>query len=220
MAKHQIRTAIAKVLALGGGIWGLSLSLMVLTNLRWDALPFMLLLLVVHGLVIATGLWPSGEIKWRAGVWLGMGGILFYLVYLSRFSLGIYLLPSPSLIVLAGIVGLSNHFVGTVHEKQVGAPTLVEPPHPTPVPIEQSQEINLHVQDLTSRELEVLILIAQGKSNQEIAAKLVISVNTVRHHVHQLLQKLGCASRREAAQIAERAGLHSPTKATTGNHLD
>lgn len=60
---------------------------------------------------------------------------------------------------------------------------------------------------LTSRELTVLDLIAQGKTNGEIAAALVISQSTVRRHVEHVLAKLGVGSRTAAAMKASRNGL-------------
>ena len=53
--------------------------------------------------------------------------------------------------------------------------------------------------DLTSRELEVLQLIGQDMTNQEIAEHLVIQVGTVKNHVHSILEKLNVSSRGEAA---------------------
>jgi len=52
---------------------------------------------------------------------------------------------------------------------------------------------------LTSRELEVLELIGEGKTNQQIAEQLVIEVGTVKNHVHSILEKLDVSSRGEAA---------------------
>lgn len=52
---------------------------------------------------------------------------------------------------------------------------------------------------LTSRELEVLQCIGQGLTNQEIAARLVVEVGTVKNHVHSILEKLNVSSRDEAA---------------------
>lgn len=52
---------------------------------------------------------------------------------------------------------------------------------------------------LTAREIEVLELIAQGKTNQEIAEHPVIEVGTVKNHVHSILDKLKVSSRREVA---------------------
>jgi two-component system, NarL family, nitrate/nitrite response regulator NarL len=52
---------------------------------------------------------------------------------------------------------------------------------------------------LTARELEVLQCISQGLTNQEIAARLVVEVGTVKNHVHNILEKLNVSSRDEAA---------------------
>ena len=60
---------------------------------------------------------------------------------------------------------------------------------------------------LSLREIEVLRELACGASNGEIAAKLFLSTNTVKHHVHNILGKLGVESRREAIQNARQAGL-------------
>jgi two-component system nitrate/nitrite response regulator NarL len=53
--------------------------------------------------------------------------------------------------------------------------------------------------DLTPREREILELIAQGLTNQEIADRLVIEVGTVKNHVHNILDKLNVSTRQEAA---------------------
>jgi two-component system NarL family response regulator len=60
---------------------------------------------------------------------------------------------------------------------------------------------------LTDRELEVLRLIARGMSNKDIGAELVISENTVRNHVRNILEKLQVRSRVEAAMYAVREKL-------------
>jgi ATP/maltotriose-dependent transcriptional regulator MalT len=60
---------------------------------------------------------------------------------------------------------------------------------------------------LTSRELEVLRLVAAGQSNREIAAVLVISPKTASVHVSNILGKLGAATRTEAAVKAHELGL-------------
>jgi DNA-binding NarL/FixJ family response regulator len=60
---------------------------------------------------------------------------------------------------------------------------------------------------LTERETEVLQQLAQGKSNKEIAATLVIAEKTVRTHVSNILGKLGVTSRTQAALHALRSGL-------------
>ena len=62
-------------------------------------------------------------------------------------------------------------------------------------------------ENLTAREREVLVLIADGATNKEIAAKLVVSENTARNHVSHILSKLGFSRRSEAAAYAVRKGL-------------
>jgi DNA-binding NarL/FixJ family response regulator len=73
------------------------------------------------------------------------------------------------------------------------AATLHMPPGPPP--------------QLTDRETEILSLIGQGRTNQEIADHLVISERTVRTHVSNILGKLGLTSRTQAALFAVRSGL-------------
>jgi pimeloyl-ACP methyl ester carboxylesterase/DNA-binding CsgD family transcriptional regulator len=60
---------------------------------------------------------------------------------------------------------------------------------------------------LSAREIEVLRLIAAGKSNGQIADALVISPSTVLHHVTNILTKTGCANRTEAAVYARDRGI-------------
>ena len=60
---------------------------------------------------------------------------------------------------------------------------------------------------LTQREVEVLGLVAAGKSNADIAVELVISPNTVIRHVSNILAKTGSSNRTEAARYASQNGL-------------
>jgi DNA-binding NarL/FixJ family response regulator len=62
---------------------------------------------------------------------------------------------------------------------------------------------------LTAREVEVLQLVADGKSNGEIGAALFISTKTASVHVSNILAKLGVNTRGEAAALAHRRGLVS-----------
>ncbi|HEY8445725.1 MAG TPA: LuxR C-terminal-related transcriptional regulator [Thermomicrobiales bacterium] len=68
-------------------------------------------------------------------------------------------------------------------------------------------QITAGAQLLTDRELDVLRLLAAGKTNPEIAEALFISRGTVRTHVSNILAKLGVNTRREAAEVARRDGL-------------
>jgi DNA-binding NarL/FixJ family response regulator len=62
---------------------------------------------------------------------------------------------------------------------------------------------------LSQRELEVLELLAQGHSNQQIATDLSISVSTVKNHVHHIIRKLEVSDRVQAAILAIEQGLVS-----------
>ncbi|MYT23545.1 hypothetical protein GTW69_25210, partial [Streptomyces sp. SID7760] len=76
------------------------------------------------------------------------------------------------------------------------------PPAPAPDPVESL--------GLTSRERDVLGLVAAGKSNRQIAEELFISPKTASVHVSNILAKLGVAGRGEAAALAHRLRLFEP----------
>jgi LuxR family maltose regulon positive regulatory protein len=63
------------------------------------------------------------------------------------------------------------------------------------------------IEPLSFRELEVLRWLAEGKSNQQIAAGLVLSLNTVKKHVSTIMDKLNASNRTQAVQIARQLGI-------------
>jgi DNA-binding NarL/FixJ family response regulator len=63
------------------------------------------------------------------------------------------------------------------------------------------------VDELTSREIQILELVVEGKTNREIANSLVISENTVKIHLRNILEKLHLQNRIQAAVYAVRQGL-------------
>ena len=62
-------------------------------------------------------------------------------------------------------------------------------------------------EDITDREREVLVLLAQGLSIRDIAEQLVVTEGTVKNHVSNILAKLQAENRTQAADIARRYGL-------------
>ena len=73
----------------------------------------------------------------------------------------------------------------------------------------QERTISKEVDVLTDREIDVLRLVAQGASNQDISAELNITVNTVKTHIKNILAKLQLENRTQAAAYAFQSGLAS-----------
>jgi DNA-binding CsgD family transcriptional regulator len=74
-----------------------------------------------------------------------------------------------------------------------------------------------HPRRLTTREQEILDLLSQGQSNEEISASLFISIRTVEHHVSAILGKLGATTRKGAATEALKLGItHSDRVSVLG----
>jgi DNA-binding CsgD family transcriptional regulator len=111
--------------------------------------------------------------------------------------------------------------------REVNVPVPVEVRVEVPVPVEVRVEVRVEVPvptapasptfevdrarldafGITPRELEILVLIAEGLSNREIAARLFVSENTVKTHSSRLFEKLDARRRTQAVQIAKAAGL-------------
>jgi two-component system, NarL family, response regulator LiaR len=106
-----------------------------------------------------------------------------------------YLLKDMAIDELAQAVRNASRGQSTLHRAATQA--LIQPAAPRPELME----------DLTERQREVLALVVQGRSNQEIATQLYLCLSTVRFHVSTILAKLGAANRAEAAAIAVKYNL-------------
>ncbi|MFJ4807092.1 response regulator transcription factor [Streptomyces longwoodensis] len=100
--------------------------------------------------------------------------------------------------VLSGDAGLSPSIQRRLLER-LSEPAPAPPPPPSEPP-----------DGLTSREAEVLVLIAEGLSNHEIAQKLHVSTATVKTHINNLFAKIGIKDRAQAVRYAYGKGLVRP----------
>ena len=79
---------------------------------------------------------------------------------------------------------------------------MVEPVVEAANPDEVARIKSIDTLILTDREMEILRLLDEGKSNKQIAKLLHISLHTVKNHVHRILEKLQVTNRREAVHLA------------------
>jgi two-component system, NarL family, response regulator YdfI len=70
-----------------------------------------------------------------------------------------------------------------------------------------TSSVLLEHEELTTRELEVLAMLAEGLANREIADRLGVSDHTIKFHISSILDKLGAATRTEAVTLGLRMGL-------------
>jgi NarL family two-component system response regulator LiaR len=94
----------------------------------------------------------------------------------------------------------SDDLAKAIRDAASGRSTLS--PEAARVLIQATRPTRQHVFDLTEREQEVLKLVVQGHSNQQIAEALVISLATVKAHISNILSKLQVSSRAEASAFA------------------
>lgn len=72
------------------------------------------------------------------------------------------------------------------------------------MPLHHSQDL---LAKLSPREVDILYELQSGASNTQIAQQLYLSENTVKHHIHSILEKLGVENRRQAGALAKQVGL-------------
>ncbi len=100
----------------------------------------------------------------------------------------------------------AENLVATIHRVYAGEP-FIQPEIASRALRELVRPQASPLEPLTEREREVLMLLAQGATNKEIAERLVLTEGTVKNHVSSLLGKLQAENRTQAADIARRYGL-------------
>lgn len=123
-----------------------------------------------------------------------------------------FLIIDNSAELYAGIVAIIFVILGIVMGRKLTSPKEVIVEKLVPITIDQSAPFTVNEQvleklNISKREHEILLLIAQGLSNQEIADKTFVSINTVKTHVSNLLLKLDAKRRAQAIQKARELAL-------------
>lgn len=114
--------------------------------------------------------------------------------------------------VRAGAVGYmlkdapADHLIQTIRRVHAGQ-VFIQPEIASRLLRELIAPHDSPMEPLSEREREVLVLLAQGHSNREIAEQLVLAEGTVKNHVSNILGKLQAENRTQAAEIARRHGL-------------
>jgi DNA-binding NarL/FixJ family response regulator len=114
--------------------------------------------------------------------------------------------------VRAGAVGFllkdtpAEHLIRTIRRVHAGE-VFIQPEIASRILRDLIRPQAAPMEPLTDREREVLVLLAQGHSNRDIAHRLVLAEGTVKNHVSNILGKLQAENRTQAADIARRYGL-------------
>ncbi|MEO0796779.1 MAG: response regulator transcription factor [Verrucomicrobiota bacterium] len=109
--------------------------------------------------------------------------------------------------VQAGVVGYLTKDAGEVEEYMEAIREVANGETFFPASISEKIEARRQWIDLTARELEILQLLGEGKSNKELAERLDISLNTTKIHIKNIREKLGASDRTQAVVIAFKRGI-------------
>jgi DNA-binding CsgD family transcriptional regulator len=132
-----------------------------------------------------------------------VGGVLIALLKWSEYR---FLVVEHSLEVYGGLVAATFAGVGIWLGLKLTRPRETVVVKEVPIVVGGPFQTNTDKLDelaITNRELEILLLIAEGLSNREIAEKLFVSENTVKTHSSRLFDKLGARRRTQAVQLAK-----------------
>ncbi|WP_136078422.1 response regulator [Pontiella desulfatans] len=109
--------------------------------------------------------------------------------------------------VKSGVKGYLTKNAGAVEDVMEAIHEVADGGTYFPALIAQKIEVRKQQEELTPRELEVLQLLGEGRSNKEILDHFDISLSTVKHHITNIREKLGAADRTQAVVIAYKRGI-------------
>lgn len=132
-------------------------------------------------------------------------GLLLVLLQAARYR---FLVIDHAQELYFGLIALLFTVLGIWAGRQLTSKRVKQPVEPLSGP---ALENTLDKLSITPREFEVLQLIAQGLSNQEIAERMFVSLNTIKTHISNLFSKLDAQRRTQAVQKARALGLLSST---------
>jgi DNA-binding CsgD family transcriptional regulator len=159
-------------------------------------------------------LWATAQSTWDA---LGMAHHAAYArwrraeallaVHGAREEAGALLRDAYSACVLMGAEPLRDDIQTLARRARIDLADLATPPAEGEEPAQAEHESAADSLGLTARELDVLALLVDGRTNRQIAEALYISVKTAGAHVSSILRKLDASTRTQAAAVALHAGL-------------
>lgn len=141
---------------------------------------------------------------------LGFGLSIAVLFFMLRWFEIRYVIFSQEYDIYFGLIALVFTFLGMWIARQLSQAKIIVPEKEVLVPESEIKKTNspktLELQ-ISKRELEVLNLLACGKSNDEIAQTLFVSRNTVKSHLNNIYQKLDVKRRTQAVNKAKSCGI-------------
>lgn len=141
---------------------------------------------------------------------IGFGISIAMLFFILRWFEIRYLIFSQQYDIFFGLIALIFTFLGIWLARQLSQPKTVWVEKEVVVQSSETKIIDLKRIDelqISKRELEVLNLLATGKSNDEIAQTLFVSRNTIKTHIANLYQKLDVKRRTQAVEKAKHLGI-------------
>ena len=136
---------------------------------------------------------------------LGFGILIASLLVLFKLAEFSYFEPGTGPTVWIAVISLVFFGIGVFISRNYFPPKIKD--NPSPVPSREIDPLQVEKLGLSKREYEILQLINDGLSNQQIADSLFITERTARFHVTSIFNKLGADNRAQAVALATQRGL-------------